>query len=377
MYVLFRQLSRDRHGFCVIIGKRFYSATPTVPKMGIGNVQDQMLPTSLSNQNFYRHVARPLTVSIIGAPLTYGQPYIGTDLGPKKLREAGLLSNLSSLGWRVKDNNDIDFDSITKSTENEPSLHFNAKHSTIVGNSCKHLSNIVETEIKSGCFPLILGGDHSVALGSLAGILRARPNTGIIWVDAHADLNTPEMSMSGNMHGMPIGLLMEGLEKNHADIPGLDWLAKSDGKLKDPPRLNPDSIVYIGLRDVDKAERNVIHKFGIKAFTMYDIDLLGIGTVMSLAMEHLLSKNPDRPLHLSWDVDSIDPVHAPATGTAVRGGLTYREAHFIAEYVSKSGSLASAEIVELNPTLSDEEGVEETVEVGIGLITSLLGKSII
>lgn len=223
----------------------------------------------------------------------------------------------------------------------------------------------METKLRAGRFPLV-----SVAIGSLAGVLRARPDTGIIWVDAHADLNTPEVSGIGNMHGMPIGILTE----DRSVMPGLEWM--EEVRESPPPRLAPDSIVYVGLRDVDKAERKFIRELGIKAFTMYDIDHLGIGRVMDLALGHLLEKNPDRPLHLSYDIDAVDPLHAPATGTAVRGGLTWREAHFVAESAVKSGALASAEIVELNPTLSDGQGASETVELGRHLVRALLGDCI-
>ena len=234
------------------------------------------------------------------------------------------------------------------------------------------LADLVESKLKLGRFPLILGGDHSIGIGSLAGILRARPETGVIWVDAHADLNIPLASESGNMHGMPLGLMMKELIPDRSIIPGLEWL--EEGSI---PHLAPDSLVYVGLRDIDKAERNFIRQLGIKTFTMYDIDHLGIGRVMDLALEHLLKKNPDRPLHLSYDIDAVDPLHAPATGTAVRGGLTWREAHFVAEHVVKSGSLASAEIVEVNTTLSDGQGATETVELGHQLVNAMMGEAIL
>ena len=234
------------------------------------------------------------------------------------------------------------------------------------------LADLVESKLKLGRFPLILGGDHSIGIGSLAGILRARPETGVIWVDAHADLNIPLASESGNMHGMPLGLMMKELIPDRSIIPGLEWLEEGSS-----PHLAPDSLVYVGLRDIDKAERNFIRQLGIKTFTMYDIDHLGIGRVMDLALEHLLKKNPDRPLHLSYDIDAVDPLHAPATGTAVRGGLTWREAHFVAEHVVKSGSLASAEIVEVNTTLSDGQGATETVELGHQLVNAMMGEAIL
>lgn len=314
-------------------------------------------------------------LSLCRAPMTYGQPFVGTDSGPTLLLEQGLLKDLTTLGWRVEDLPDLDFSTIcaqdessTTSRSNNP----NAKHSLEVGAGTKVLADLVESKLNLGRFPLILGGDHSIGIGSLAGILRAKPDTGVIWVDAHADLNTPSCSESGNMHGMPLGLMMKELIPDRSVIPGLEWL--EEGTI---PYLPPDSLVYVGLRDIDQAERRFMRQLGIKAFTMYDIDHLGIGRVMDLALEHLLAKNPDRPLHVSYDIDAVDPLHAPATGTAVRGGLTWREAHFVAEYVVKSGSLASAEIVEVNTALSDGQGASATVELGHQLVTAMLGEAIL
>jgi len=328
--------------------------------------------------------------------MTLGQPYVGTDHGPKLLRHAGLLEDLTSIGWQVHDQGDLDCTSSgeeetdvflgitnkststnTSNTSTRPhTTTSNAKNSKIVGKGCELLAIEVIKAIRKGHFPLILGGDHSIGAGSLAGLLKARPNTGIIWVDAHADLNTPEMSQSGNMHGMPVGLLMKGLMDSSSSTipPGFEWLHSDE--MRDV-RLDPDSIVYIGLRDVDAKEREVLHKKNIKCFTMYDVDKDGIGGVMDKALHHLLHKDPDRPLHLSYDIDAVDPHIAQATGTPVRGGLTYREAHFVAEAAARCGNLASAEIVELNPTLSNDTGAAETVDLGLGLLTSLMGKSII
>lgn len=273
----------------------------------------------------------------------------------------------------MHDQGDLDFDAFVESAHMEDDdLSRNAKNSLIVGKGCEMIADMVGKVFEQGHFPLILGGDHSIGAGSLPGILRARPNTGIIWVDAHADINTPETSGSGNMHGMPISFLMKDRVDPTA-IPGFEWLASP--KMSNV-YLPTDSIVYVGLRDVDTMERKFIKEMNIKAFTMHDIDKHGIGPVMDKALAHLLEEDGNRPIHLSWDIDAVDPVHAPATGTAVRGGLTYREAHFVAEAVAKSGALASMEMVELNPTLSDGAGSNDTIELGLGLITSLMGKSI-
>ena len=167
---------------------------------GIGNVHHQLFPTD--DSSLFRHVAQPRTVSVIGAPMTYGQPYVGTDRGPELLRECGLLKDLSSLGWRVEDLPDLDLDAIcaeaAKSSTAVPTSP-NAKHSLQVGAGCRVLADLVESKLRLGRFPLILGGDHSIGIGSLAGVLRAKPETGVIWVDAHADLNVPSVSESGNM----------------------------------------------------------------------------------------------------------------------------------------------------------------------------------
>lgn len=277
---------------------------------------------------------------------------------------------LSSLGWRVKDESVIDFDDVATQSPTIAATDSGAKNSHIVGLGTQKLAKIVESTIQEGSFPLILGGDHSIGLGSVAAVLKSRPNVGIIWVDAHADLNTPSSSPSGNMHGMPVGLLMDGVTTLDDMPAGCEWV-------KEYPRLNPNSIVYVGLRDVDTEERKYIRKLGIKAFTMTDIDRHGIGQVMEMSLDHLCKDDPDRPLHLSYDIDAVDPMLAPATGTTVRGGLTYREAHYVAEAIAGSGNLASAEIVELNPSLSDTNGAKETADLGLQIITSFMGKSII
>lgn len=302
--------------------------------------------------------------------MTYGQPYVGTDGGPGLLRQEGLLQKLSTLGWRIHDDGDLEFTPKLGATGGFHGAG-NAKNSEIVGEGCERLSAIVEETVRDGHFPLVLGGDHSIGLGTLMGLLAVRPETGVIWVDAHADLNTPFLSDSGNMHGMPLGLSTKGVAlKDPASIPGLAWL---EGK----QQLKPNQLVYVGLRDIDSAERRLIKSLNIKAFTMHEIDRFGIGNVMEQALDHLLKKMPERPLHLSYDIDAVDPIIAPATGTAVRGGLTYREAHYVAEATAYTGLLASAEIVELNPFLSNDDGAQDTVELGMQLITSFMGKSIL
>jgi arginase len=362
-----------------------------------------VLVTEQPHTKLYRYTAEPRTCTVIGAPMTYGQPYVGTDSGPALLRQNGLLKDLSALHWRVEDMPDLDFEtaaqhSVRNATGEHSNFTGNAKNHWQVGAGTKLLAELLEQKLRDGRFPLVLGGDHSIGIGSLAGILKVKPDVGVLWIDAHADLNTPWISESGNMHGMPVGLMT--LDLGGQTVPGLEWL-------QNYPRLPPNQLVYIGLRDVDPEERKLIRELNIKAFTMSDIDRYGIGHVMEMALDHL----KDRPLHLSYDIDSVDPVIAPATGTselsvffwivdsqdgifliddycslslhylwagtAVRGGLTFREAHFVAEAVASSGRLMSGEIVELNPTLSAKEGADNTVELGLQILTSLMGKSII
>lgn len=346
------------------------------------------LNTSFDNDpKLFKHTKEPKTATIIGAPMTHGQPYVGTDITPELLRKGGLTSKLSKLGWRVEDLPDLDFDMAYnkyKQQEQQLSPSLLANNNLHVGAGCQLLASSVYKQLQKGRFPLILGGDHSIAIGSIAGILKHRPDTGILWIDAHADLNTPDVSPSGNMHGMPVGMNMIGLQ-SYGVIPGFEWMHDNTTTVDSDeifiPQLKPDSIVYIGLRDVDFSERKRIRELGIRAYTMKDIDHYGVGKVMDMALSHLLSSDSNRPIHISYDIDAVDPIYAPATGTAVRGGLTFRESLYIAEAATECCNLSSAEIVELNPTLltgtDRHQGTENTIELGLLILTSLMGKGII
>lgn len=237
-----------------------------------------------------------------------------------------------------------------------------------VGNGTKQLKERYEQKASEGKFCLVLGGDHTIGAGSLAGLLSVHPDAGVIWVDAHADINTPECSGSGNMHGMPIAFLMQHLIDS-SKVPGFEWLA-------DGPRMKPEQLVYVGLRDVDAPERRIIRELGIKAFTMQDVDRYGIGKTMEMALDHLCGAK-ERPLHMSYDIDAVDPVVAPSTGTKVRGGLTWREAHYVAEAVAESNLLVGLDMVEVNPSLSPGAGAQNTVDMALLLISSALGNRIL
>jgi arginase len=223
----------------------------------------------------------------------------------------------------------------------------NAKYLPIIQDVCAELAGIVEDIVRRGSFPLVLGGDHSIAIGTLAGVAKGRgAMPGVIWVDAHGDINTPLSSPSGNVHGMPVHFALE---------------AQS---------VSPDRVVFIGLRDVDEGEKRIIKDRGVKAFTMSDIDRLGMSRVIDEAIA-IAGAGP-QSLHVSFDMDGIDPSEAPGVGTAVRGGISYREAHFLMEAVAASNTLGSLEITEINPIL--DRG-NQTAILAVELILSALGKT--
>lgn len=233
----------------------------------------------------------------------------------------------------------------------------------------QQLSDQVYTHAREGRFVLTLGGDHSIAIGTISGTAKAiRERLGreiaVIWVDAHADINTPETSDSGNIHGMPVAFLT-GLATEKQDAP-FGWI-------KEEHRLNLKKLVYIGLRDVDRGEKKILRENGIKAFSMHDIDKYGIGRVMEMALGWI---GTDTPIHLSFDVDALDPMYAPSTGTPVRGGLTLREGDYIAECVHETGSLVALDLVEVNPSL-EIAGAQETVRAGVSIVRCALGDTLL
>jgi len=222
---------------------------------------------------------------------------------------------------------------------------------------------VIGGHAKKGELPVTLGGDHSLAMGTISGTLEAYPDACVIWVDAHADINTAETTGSGNIHGMPVAFLL-GLGST---IPEFAWVK---------PVLKPERIVYIGLRDVDAGEKRILKENNIKAFSMHEVDKYGIGKVVEMALDHV---NPKRelPIHLSFDVDALDPSVAPSTGTPVRGGLTFREGHYICEAIWETGLLVALDIMEVNPSLADAASVKQTVTVGCSLVRAALGETLL
>jgi arginase len=243
---------------------------------------------------------RGKSVGIIGCPFSGGQPKVGVDEGPLKLVEYGLLEQLTELGWDCEFDGHRDLSSFRPA--HDPEIR-KLKQPRYVAGVTEAVSKAVKSHIEKGQLALTLGGDHSLAMGTVAGTFAVHPDAVLIWIDAHADINTPETTASGNIHGCPVAFLM-GLAGH---VPGFEWLK---------PCVRPDRIVYIGLRDIDPPEKKILKAYGIKAFSMHEVDKYGIGKVMDMALDHV-NPNRDRPIHLSFDVDALDPTVAPSTGESV------------------------------------------------------------
>jgi arginase len=325
------------------------------------------------------------SATLFGAAGAYGGPLAGPDHGPEILRAAGVCSTLEGLGWRVEDRGDIVFPKHQRSDPAaDPLLAGGHAHcSFALGGAARRLADEVERAIREDpkCIPLTLGGDQaSATLGSLPGILRCRPNTAVLSVGAHACCNTPASSPSGSLHGMVWSLLCGSdrlrsagfLPPLHEHLPGLEWLAKEHS-------LNGAAdLALVGLRDVDPEERLVLRRLGVKCFTMCEIDRLGVGEVMRRALSHLGVAEGERPLHLSVDIGCADPEVAASASTA-RGGLSYRESHYIMEAASDTGSLGSVDMVEVNPALhrGGRDTGEETARVAVSLLASAFGSRVV
>ena len=284
----------------------------------------------------------------------------GTDMGPSALRIAGLGAAISAMGYTHAREEDI----YVPAMETRPLEDIKARFKPQILSVCTELAERVKQHMDDGEFPLVLGGDHSIAMGTVAGVAahyRDRGEAmGLIWFDAHGDMNIPGVSPSGNIHGMPLAHLLGRGDPELAGILGFS------------PKLDPDKVVLIGIRDIDSGERKIIRESGIHVFTMRDIDELGMATVARRTME--IVTNGTSGFHMSFDVDGCDPSVIPGSGTLVQGGVLYREAHLLMEYCADTRMLTSMEIVELNPFVDHGNvSAERTLE----LITSALGKSIL
>lgn len=300
---------------------------------------------------------------VIGIPFSGGQGKAGCDDAPQMLEEQGLGNELQKLGWKVESKH-LSFDEPGE----DPTTN-NMHRPKFVSQATQSIYNTVSEVSKSGKFPLNVGGDHSIAIGTIAGVLSAHPDACVLWIDAHADVNTPAASHSGNLHGCPVSFLLgiDGQDKTDNDL--FSWVPRGI--------LDFKRIAYVGLRDIDDFEKELIKSKGITAYTMHDIDRYGIAKVMEMALERV---NPglERPVHLSFDVDALDPFFAPSTGTPVRGGLTWREGCFICEAAAETGKLVGMDLVECNPHLGETPGhVNVTIQSGIALVKSALGQQLL
>jgi len=296
-------------------------------------------------------------VSVIGVPMDLGQVRRGVDMGPSAMRYAGLIEQIEGMGISVNDYGDITID---RSSVNGETSHESMKNFREVIRVSEELQKEVNRVHSEGSFPLVLGGDHSISIGSIAGLAKSYKNLGVIWYDAHADLNTAETSPSGNIHGMPLSVNI-GI--------GHDELINIGGYC---PKIKPENIVIIGARSIDDGEKDLIREKGIKVFTMHEIDRLGMTKVIEETIAYLSNRTDG--VHLSLDLDAIDPLDAPGVGTPVMGGVSYRESHLALEMLFEAGIITSAEFVEINPILDDKN---RTADVAVALVTSLLGKSLL
>jgi arginase len=299
-----------------------------------------------------------MNIEVIGVPVDLGADRRGVDMGPSAIRYAGLKNAITELGLHYVDLGNIDVPSPKNLGEyQDPSMKYLDEVTTVN----ERLASRVIDSHKRGSKPLVLGGDHSIAVGTIIGTQTVFNNIGVIWMDAHGDFNNNRTTISGNLHGMPL-----------AACAGYGPAEMTDFKGDDVPFIDPEKIVLIGVRDLDDKEKQLIRTSGVHVFTMADIDVHGMRHVMSRALR--IVNEGTNGFHLSFDMDVLTPTEAPGVGTPVPGGLTYREAHLAAEMIAEHDSLRSFEFVEVNPILDQ---MNQTAKVAVTLIASVLGKRII
>ena len=299
-------------------------------------------------------------VRIIGVPMDLGQSRRGVDMGPSALRGAGLQPSLKKLGLQVEDIGNLS----VKQPEEMPVGEKRAKYLQEIAETCADVAAAAEKSLSEGFLPLVLGGDHSIAAGVAAGVAnyfrKDKKQIGYLWLDAHGDMNTPESSPSGNVHGMPLAAIMGYGAPKLVDLLGFK------------PKAEPGNIVIVGARDLDAQERKIVKKAGVHVFTMRDIDERGLRDVMSEALKYAMDDTAG--IAVSLDMDFVDPADAPGVGTPVRGGVTYREAHLAMEMIADTESMVSLEVVEINPILDEHN---RTALLGVELVLSGLGQKIL
>ncbi|WP_134704819.1 arginase [Ammoniphilus sp. YIM 78166] len=295
-------------------------------------------------------------ISIIGVPMDLGADRRGVDMGSSAIRYAGVKKRLESIGYDIVDKGDLR----VPTPESYPIINNNLKYLAEITKVNQELAIAVDQEMQKGRFPLVIGGDHSIAIGTIAGVAKHQKNTGVIWFDAHGDLNTGETSPSGNIHGMSLAV---SLGIGHPDLTNIGGFA---------PKIKPENTVIIGARDLDEGERELIKRIGLKVFTMHEIDRLGMPRVMEEALS-IVSKGTDG-VHLSLDLDGLDPHDCPGVGTPVIGGISYRESHLAMEMLAEADVLTSAEFVEVNPILDVQN---KTARVAVALMSSAFGDKLL
>lgn len=304
------------------------------------------------------------TIQIIGVPLDLGASRRGTDAGPTALRIARLHERLQKMGYSIAPERDIAVPQLSVLESTEKSTDANARFKAEILQVCRALAEETSVALQAGYFPLVLGGDHSIAMGSVSAVSNfyreQKQDIGLLWFDAHGDMNTPDSSPSGNIHGMPLAHLLGSGDQDLIDI------------LVPGAKVKPENVVLLGVRDVDKNEQKIIRDAGITIYTMRDIDERGMAAVSREAIE-LVTKNT-AGFHLSFDLDGCDPSVIPGTGTLVPGGVNYREAHLLLELCAESEQLLAMDVVELNPFL-DHQNV--SAERAVLLIESALGQRIL
>ncbi|MBE4909695.1 arginase [Bacillus luteolus] len=296
-------------------------------------------------------------ISIIGVPMDFGQMRRGVDMGPSAIRYAGVVDRLENLHYEIDDLGDIE---ISRPEKLDKLSEGNLRNLKAVAEGNTKLAKKIDEAINADTFPLVFGGDHSIAIGTLAGVAKHYNNLGVIWYDAHGDLNTAESSPSGNIHGMPLAVSLGLGHPTLTEIAGYG------------PKVKPENIVIIGARSLDEGEKILIKELGIKVYTMHEIDRIGMTKVMEETISYL--KDRTDGVHLSLDLDGLDPHDAPGVGTPVIGGISYRESHLAMEMLAEAGVITSAEFVEVNPILDERN---KTASVAVALMGSLFGEKLL
>src|SRR6266403_2079877 len=300
------------------------------------------------------------SVSILGVPLSFGQSMAGVDLGPGAIRVAGLAPRIQKLGYSVDEMGDLPLER----PRSLPAVGEKLKYLREIHEACERLASAVENIADADKLPITIGGDHSIAIGSLAGIVKSvrkrDERLGLVYFDAHADMNTPETSPSGNIHGMPLAALLGYGAPELVNVAGF------------APKFDPRLCAHVGARDIDPGEREMVRRLGMRFFTMREIDERGLAVCMDEAIQ--IAGQGSAGYAVTFDVDVLDPRDAPGSGTLVRGGLSYREAHLAMEKIAEDGRMRSLEVVEINTALDVNN---RTAELGVELILSALGKTIL